>query len=197
MRSHSRADFYTKTLAFLGLSGLAACAILVDHWPTSGNLPDVSFAVEGLRTPVVQTITDMPVLLPSSRTFTLTRATAPVPARAVLRPPRWAASFRPPDPRTESRPVPRLTQALPLESLASVLPSGELAPPPEPALVDTWQPMPAPAPVMTLASSEDGFLSSAWKKTSSSVSASLDKARTSLVDAVRVVGGAVPRILKR
>lgn len=191
MRSHSRADFYAKALALVFLSGLAAIGVAIDHWPTPQRLPEIGFAKPERRTPVVQTVEEIAglgdVLLP------LTPAERPrrlVASRPLPRP-RWSASFRPEalsvDPAApEIAPLPlpadvaRLTLPLPTLQLAAA-----------PELVETWQPMSAPA--MTLVVEEEGFFAGALKKTS----ASLDKARTSLVDAVRVVGGAFPRILKR
>ena len=198
VRSHSRADFYTKTLAFVSLSGLAACAVMVDHWPSAANLPDVPFAFGDWRNPGVQIVTDVQTLASSGMTFRLDRTVAADAPRHVVHA-RWGASFHPRvvrAARTEPIPASLVARETAFDAVAAALPSAALSEPPDTETVDTWQPLPAPATSLASAD-EDGFISGAWKKTSSSVSASLDKARTSLVGAVRVVGGAFPRILKR
>lgn len=190
MRSHSRADFYAKAVALLALSGLAAAGVAVDNWPAANRIPDIGFGRPELRTPVVQTFQEVSALAYASMEITPVSAKPRIIAPRPMPKPRWAATFRRGAALLPQAPAP---VPLPVETeLILPMPSFQLAAVPE--LFedeDTWQPLQAPA--STLAQSdEEGFFSAARRKTS----ASLDKARTSLVDAVRAVGGAV-RILKR
>lgn len=192
MQTHRLVDFYAKSLAVVGLSGLAAIGAAIDHWPTPGGFPEVRFAHRWLQTPAVRTVTEIPALPPSPVTLQPVMASAEVRPLPLIRS-RWTASFHAPAHRPE--PVELAAVALPVPGTIGIpeLPTFELAevPADAPVFVETWQPMPAPA--MTLARSDDGFFAGALKKTGSSVSASIGKARTTIVDAMRLVSGAVKR----
>ena len=175
------------------LSGLAAAGAAVDNWPSATRLPDIGFGRPELRTAVVQTFEEVAALAYVSMEITPVSAKPRVIAPRPIPKARWAASFRRGTLVLPQAPAPF---ALPVATeFILPIPSFQLAEVAEisdaPAYDDTWQPL--QAPVSTLAQSEEeGFFSAARRKTG----ASLDKARTSLVDAVRAVGGAV-RILKR
>jgi hypothetical protein len=173
----------------MALSGLAAAGVAVDNWPSANRIPDIGFGRPDWRTPVVQTFQEVSALAYVSMEITPIGAKPRVIAPRPMPKARWAASFRRGTLVLPQAPAPL---ALPVATeLILPVPSFQLADVSELFdAEDTWQ---MQAPASTLAQSEEeGFFSAARRKTG----ASLDKARTSLVDAMRAVGGAV-RILKR
>jgi hypothetical protein len=176
----------------MALSSLAASGVAIDNWPAASRLPDITFGPPQLRTPVVQTFEEVTALAYVSMEITPVSEKPRVIAPRPMPRARWSASFRrslATVPAGESL-IPTLPE--PVDSLSMILPMPSLALSEVPEIVETWQPLQAPVSSATAQAEEEGFFSAARRKTS----ASLDKARTSLVDAVRAVGGAV-RILKR
>jgi hypothetical protein len=194
MRGDSLRDLYAKTIAVCGLGLLAGAGALVDYWPTAAALP---FVRPAFPQPVVA------------------RA-LPVPEDA-LEAPRSAATV------VESRPVRAARRVQPAPSLPRVnvtpveqMSFGQqvaLAVPPAPALHATTAEVTAgsevalttpPEPVMTLAmyaapvsSGEDdgnGFISSAFRKTGSSIASAGSKTGASILGAFRTVTGVMRRV---
>jgi hypothetical protein len=216
VRGDSRIDLYAKSLALAGLGLLGAVGAAIDYWPAETRLPQVAIAS---RSPVkarVDSIIDLRGLEAAPRPAAVIRPTRVAGARVFRAsygetlPPSWSAPAGvdvPPAPRHGVSPA----QMLPVAPFSVpttggfAWPSVDFATPTEPEPLapefadppNTWQPLPPPA-------SEDtpnaGLFGGMLRKTTASVgsslttvSSSLGKASTSLVDAVRAVGGVVKK----
>jgi hypothetical protein len=207
VRSHSRLDLYAKTLAVTGLGCLGAIGAVIDHLPGQTVLPDVVSVVERERVPSVLTVVNVPGYASDSSDFLslepvffVTNRT-PAKPRVVADPPRIVRANL-----VTTRPLARVTfvgptqpvpqslavrvepgiPALPVETLA------ELPSMPEPE----WEPVAVAAVLASHQDDDDGFLSSVWRKTGSSVGTvghTITKAGGSVVGAFRSVGVLVKR----
>jgi hypothetical protein len=205
VRGDSLRDLYAKTLALLGLGVLAGAGALVDYWPTGITMPDAGSAL--VLPPVAHAIPVDPAVLRLPALDDDRGARAPsremTPASNVR-----LASFEP-----------RSYATLPVVTTADLRVGSEvrIAAPamrmaalePAPAPVDVIQPRADYQPYVlgadtaaryepaTLASDDDsdGFFSGAFKKTGTSIVRTGVRTGSSIVDAVRVVGGAVRRAL--
>jgi hypothetical protein len=203
MRGDSIRDLYAKTLALLGLGVLAGTGALVDYWPSGVAMPMVD---AGLAQPEIARSLPVPDRQPN---FALlvppSRPARPRPVVAVVQ----AAAVE-----TRIPTVPELA----LAPVGDIVMDVELTPPPAAAPVQTFAfsvdyslgeevPLtePEPWPVATLAmsapvaaSSDDehgGLLTSMVKRTGSSIARGGRKTGASIVEAFRVVSGAVRRAL--
>ena len=191
MRGYSRLDFYAKLLALAGLGVLGTMGVLIDHWPTSVDLPAVPSLSARQTSPSVHTAFDVPGLgAPGVERVTLSRSVARKPPVAVTE-----VQVAESQPALEPDPVDDVQDTLPVAVGVAAFraPAFDLQ---DELLVDeadTWQPMSAPA-MAAADQSDNGFFSGMLKKTGSSVSTSLSKAGTSLLGAVRSVGGVVKKV---
>lgn len=209
MRGDSRRDLYSKALALCGLGALAGAGAVVDYWPVAVRFPSAP-------APVVRDVAVPPTPRVSDDVFVTLASlldTAPSPAQTRQTPvaPRPYASVRATDvpDRVGESPAP-LPVATP--GLLRVGTPVALETLPLPAFVSARQEMPEPAMVparlaapvddrrlevgmvpMADTGTEPGMLSSAFRKTGTSIVRTGLRTGTSLVDAVRVVGGAVRR----
>ncbi len=203
MRGDSLRDLYAKTLALLGLGVLAGVGALVDFWPVGFNLPHLA--------PVLQ-YPQVAVALPAdSRAFasdietTVTRrvdgevmAVAQAPFDAMVIP--VTAPGDEPLGRSISLPEPAVrvlamvaTPAPDPEALQDV---AAMALAHEDAF-DSFVPQMVRFEPVGLADEDDGrgFVTTAFKKTGSSIARTGVRTGASIVDAVRAVGGVVRRAL--
>jgi hypothetical protein len=189
MSRRSRADFYVRSIAVLGLGCLAATAAWVDSWSVPVDLPMVVSAFDNDSVPVVQTLVEVPGFASSTLLLrpmlgpreaprvvrAMVLQTAPISSRRVRV--RWT------EPAMSLRPLPVT------DSLVLPLPVVDLASIPEPEEDPAaWQPL----PVSTIASdrSDDGLFSEMLRKTSSS----FGRAGSSMVGAFRSLSGVVKRV---
>jgi hypothetical protein len=217
MRGDSLRDLYAKTLALLGLGVLAGTGALVDYWPSGVVLPMVD---AGLSPPEIARSLPVPDRQPNfivraaaRRPSAVARPTIAVQAAPADRtvPVMAAASLDLPAPRIPDlalAPVEQgftsIAMAAPPPATVSVRPiafSLEYSRGEEVALSE-----PAEWPIATLAmttppvslSSEqddDGLFSGMVKRTGSSIVRGGRKTGASIVEAFRVVSGAVRRAL--
>ncbi len=201
MRGDSLRDLYAKTLALMGLGVLAGAGALVDYWPSGAVLPIID---AGLAQPemarALPVPDDQPNLLPAAQVRRVR------PALPVVQ----TASFE--------RFVPRLPDRALAETTDTLL-NVSLAPPPVAVPVQTFAfsvdyalgeevrlTEPADWPMTTLAMStppvaladdddHGGLLTGMVKRTGTSIVRGGRKTGASIMDAFRVVSGAVRRAL--
>jgi hypothetical protein len=202
MRGDSLRDLYAKMLALVGLGVLAGTGALVDYWPSGVTLPLVD---AGLAQAELARSLPVPDRQPNFVAAATARARAPRPAVTVVR----TAAVEAPPPR-----IPALALAA-----DDVLLDVALAPPPAAVPVQTFAfsmdyslgeevPLTEPDawPVATLAMSappvslsdddeQGGLLTGMVKRTGSSIVRGGRKTGASIMEAFRVVSGAVRRAL--
>lgn len=200
MRGDSLRDLYAKTLALLGLGVLAGAGALVDYWPVGVNLPDAGPAL------------DLPAL---ARPLAVSDQQSARVARRESAPRRLVLADRVSSPAVfyASLPVVAVSESglgepvglpAPVTRSAMAFTAASFEVPD--AASDGYEPhltlgaaagsTTLPAPVSTSANAEpDGFITGAFKKTGSSIVRTGVKTGSSIVDVVRVVGGAVRKAL--
>lgn len=205
MRSHSRLDFYAKSLAVAGLGCLGAIGALIDYWPAQGPLPEVAAVAERPGALIVRTLADVSDFSSGAPArISLASMTSDIQPRPVATRPARVRALEPSPVALASLVTESVTLAEPPEVpvVARLLPVtvevGALHLPVEPATLasaeESWEPT-APS-VMAFNQPDDGFLSGVLRKTGSSVvmlGSSITKAGSSLFGAFRFVGGAVRR----
>ena len=202
MRGDSLRDLYAKTLALLGLGVLAGTGALVDYWPSGVAMPMVD---AGLSQPEIASALPVPDRQPNFVVAGPARPRSVRPAVTVIQT------------AVADTPAPRFPD-LALRSVADVPLDVALAEPPAAVPVQTFAfsvdyslgeevPLtePTPWPVATLAmsapvemSADDehgGLLTGMVKRTGSSILRGGRKTGASIMEAFRVVSGAVRRAL--
>lgn len=212
MRGDSLRDLYAKTLALLGLGVLAGAGALVDYWPVGLHLVPAAPALQlpDMASAVVVPVHSVSPVLPTSSLVAVKPANRDTTAPQAL--PLLPISEVEP-PLTAALTAPELVDVVALVAPAPVLaPSDAGADAPIAAVFDAALVDSGEAPVDTLATmspwrepvtladagtseTDDGFFSGALRKTRSSLLRTGARTGASIVDAVRVVGGAVRRAL--
>jgi hypothetical protein len=195
---------YAKTLALLGLGVLAGAGALVDYWPTGVTMPDAGSALA--RPAIARAIAVNPATLTSPaiaraarrapRALETTMITSSAPAEhyaPVTLPVVVSADLRVGHEVGIAAPVLR-TAALTSASSDPVPARMESLYEPYTLGDDDFARYPEPASLMSDDDS-DGFFSGAFKKTGTSIVRTGVRTGASIVDAVRVVGGAVRKAL--
>ncbi len=207
VRGDSRRDLYSKALALCGLGALAGAGAVVDYWPVAVRFPAAPAPLVhdlGTVPPAPRMAEDAFAVLASLIDVTRdTRQPSRAPAAqavSTLQP----AVVGAPELRA---PLPVSTAALfdigtpiALEMLPAPVLVSARQEMPEPVIVPAGLVAPAQAPRLDngFASAADGgdepgLLASAFRKTGSSIVRTGVRTGSSLVDVVRVVGGAVRR----
>jgi hypothetical protein len=205
VRGDSLRDLYAKTLALLGLGLLAGAGALVDYWPTGITMPDAGSAL--VLPPVARAIPVDPAVL-RLPAIDDDRGASVASRKMMLASNVRLASFEPSSYATlpvattaELRVGSEVRIAAPAMRMAALTPAQ--------APADAIQPRTDYQPYMlgtdtaaryepaTLVSDDDsdGFFSGAFKKTGTSIVRTGVRTGSSIVDAVRVVGGAVRKAL--
>jgi len=208
VRSESRLDLVPKALAVAGLGLLALVAALFDSSSAELTLPGISSPFDQMAMPSVRTTIDLPIWAQPADPTPTARAMH-LPASELIVTNAVLASIH--EAEVAAGPEIAVASIVPAVSVGRV----DLAAPPclsrpaqcglldvqddsESAVPDVEaRPLLAMNPTVTADRADDGFLSGAWRRTSSSVSSvgnSLGKASSSVAGAVRVVSGAVRRV---
>jgi hypothetical protein len=197
VRGDSRRDLYAKTLALCGLGVLAGAGAVVDYWPVGVRFPAIAPLMDQ-RAPLVQPIMQ-------SADFQPIESSGALIAEAPLR-------GRPPvsssEPAVVYASLPAMGafssafgQAVELNRLP--VPEFRAVTRDMPAMHQVYPALPSPG-LQLLAdrtssgpadSSDDGFLTGAFKRTGTSIVKTSMKTGVSIFDAVRVVGSAVRRAM--
>jgi hypothetical protein len=200
VRGDSRRDLYSKTLALCGLGVLAGAGALVDYWPVGVRFPAAASPVFGVSAATLSPSSDPAALAVLAGLLDAPRRTAP--AQPTAR-------------RTEPVPVIMTYESLPtMDVVSSIGMRVDVEALPAPAFVNVRHDVPTlpGAQVHLTAPALDrelddrfsraaadcgggGFITSAFRKTGSSIVRTGVKTGTSLVGAVRVLGSAVRRAL--
>ncbi len=205
MRGDSLRDLYAKTLALLGLGVLAGAGALVDYWPTGITMPDAGSALVlpsvARAIPVDPAVLRLPAIDDNRGASVPSREMTPASnVRLASFEPRAYATL-PVMTTADLRVGSEVRIAAPVVRMAALTST--------PAPVDAVQSRSDYQPYMlgsdaaaryepaTLVSDDDsdGFFSGAFKKTGTSIVRTGVRTGSSIVDAVRVVGGAVRRAL--
>jgi hypothetical protein len=219
VRGDSLRDLYAKTLALLGLGVLAGAGALVDYWPVGLRLVPAAPPLLQLAGPADSVVVP---LRPSDALPAAMSHVAAVVPKPNNRPVPQVVSFEPPLLAVAETPAPfaelvasESIESLPAASVAAIALSQPAGDSLQDALPETLDAVlvaesdfPADALVavsewrepVTLADAsasegEDGFIAGALRKTRSSLVRTGALTGASIVDAVRVVGGAVRRAL--
>jgi hypothetical protein len=202
VRGDSRRDLYAKTLALVGLGVLAGAGAVVDYWPVGIRFPGLpSVSAGSVEVPV-------PLSLPTTDAVELAAAGTSTRAPLVV--------IEPVETYAEAHgEVPATFAPLPAsQSLTFMGDAVELSDLPAPALVVASSELTPemfgegarlPAPAVAVAAAPEayraeaaergGFISGAFRRTGSSIARTGAVTGGSVVDAVRIVGGAVRRVI--
>jgi hypothetical protein len=208
VRGDSLRDLYAKTLALLGLGVLAGAGALVDYWPIGVNVPEANSALGrpalALPFPVssdaFNRVSAPAPLRAHQETALLASAILPVATIAAL-PVTGTSASGLGEPVGLFEPVTRKALAVTSASFETALFNPEVYEPFSPVATDEGVPLPssiAPSAPVGLSDSgddTDGFIAGAFKRTGNSIVKTSVKTGASIVDAVRVIGGAVRRAL--
>jgi hypothetical protein len=214
MRGDSLRDLYAKLLALMGLGVLAGAGALVDYWPAGVYLvpvePVTAVAVaDGVSGPLavptarpvahlspppdVRVARSMPdphdVRLADVRLVSVTRRT-------------MAASMTAPGTATGLIKIRPVAWTTPLTPSLAVIAAGNLSGTDVPLSYperfeqsDSRHFVPAVAGSTSLDDSDDGFITGAMKRTGSTIVKTGARTGASLMDAMRIVGGAMRKAL--
>jgi hypothetical protein len=194
MRGDSLRDLYAKTIAVCGLGLLAGAGALVDYWPTAAALPFVrpAFPQPALARalPVPKDALQDPSLVAVVESGVVRSAARRVPSVPSL-------------PRVDVTPVDTMMfgqevalaapPALPLRATTAEATDGyeiALTAPVEPTMAMAMH----PAPVSSGEDNANGFISSAFKKTGSSIASAGSKTGAAFVGAFRTMTGVMRRV---
>jgi hypothetical protein len=190
VRAYSTRDFYAKTMAVLGLGALAGVGALVDGWPGAVDAPRVTpaglFAEATRVRPTLVVATDAtPALAPALR------LAVPADSRGIVRAPVELAAYEP-APLTvaasmlgeEESPALAAAEPVPMFDVRDAGPvrwtNVELA---------LAQPQ-ASLSVADRKPAGDGVITTAFKKTGTSLATAGKKTGVKAIDAARAVGSA-------
>jgi hypothetical protein len=196
MRGDSLRDLYAKLLALAGLGVLAGTGALVDYWPTGNGMPAVRAGLDASA--LVEASRESALAIPSSedpqperavatRRMSLRRFTAPPPALAV------ASSFDADAIAVREvdlvAPATRYLPAVTLQAYA-----GQEMTLSDPALLVAHR-RASLGDEETLADDDGSALTGVVRKTGKSIVRTSKRTGASIVDAVRMIGTAVRRVL--
>jgi hypothetical protein len=207
VRGDSLRDLYAKTLALLGLGVLAGAGALVDYWPTGITMPDAGSAL--VLPPIAHAIPVNPAVLRTSpieggrdtslASREMVRTAEVVPASVsrhglATLPVVITADLRVGSEVGITAPAVRMAALTSTPTTDAIQPRADSSYEPYMLGADHAGQYVEPATLMTDDES-DGFISGAFKKTGTSIVKTGVRTGASIVDAVRVVGGAVRRAL--
>jgi hypothetical protein len=193
MRGDSLRDLYAKTLAVCGLGLLAGAGALVDYWPTAAALPFVrpAFPEPALAhaLPVPQDALQAPSMAAVVESHALRSA-----RRVQSAPPLLHVDVTPVDQMSFGQEVALAVPPAPVfhATTAQVTAGSEVAltAPAEPAMTLAMY----AAPVSSGEDDGNGFISSAFKKTGSSIASAGSKTGAAFVGAFRTMTGVMRRV---
>jgi len=193
MRGDSLRDLYAKTIAVCGLGLLAGAGALVDYWPTAAALPFVRPAFPQPALARALPVPEDALQAPSMIALVESRPLRPTRRVDVV----------PPLPRVDVTPVDQIVfgqqvalavpPALPIRATTAQATDGyevALTAPAEPSMVLAMY----AAPVSSGEDDGNGFISSAFKKTGSSIASAGSKTGAAFVGAFRTMTGVMRRV---
>jgi hypothetical protein len=200
VRGDSLRDLYAKTLALLGLGVLAATGALVDYWPTGVTVPDASSALDLPALAHALPTADSPSTRLARESSSRTPRRLPVQDRTFV--PAVAYTSLPVAAVSDEGVGERVGLGAPVTRTAMLVTPASFDADNAAADLSDLRLTLAPAartdlepPTLAASADADGFITGAFKKTGTSIVKTSVKTGASIVDAMRVVSGAVRKAL--